>query len=126
MNYVNKLTEQNIMDIHEDIIEIYGGTKGILNQGTISHLVYLIDRKIDVFKKASLALEQIIVGHPFIDGNKRTAFGVSDIILRSEGYHIHASEDKIQNVLLKIAKYECTVEEIEKWLRNTVIPLHLG
>jgi len=78
----NKLTAQNIIDIHDDIIEIYGGTKGVLNQGTIDHLIYLLERKNDVFKKAALALKHIIVNHPFFDGNKRTAFEVTDILLR--------------------------------------------
>lgn len=122
----DKLTAQNIIDIHDDIIEIYGGTRGILNQGTIEHLIYLLDRKNDVFKKAALTLKHIITGHPFIDGNKRTAFEVTDILLRKEGYHIHVNGDEMQNALLKIAKYECDDKEIEEWLRKKVRPLHLS
>lgn len=122
----NKLTAQNIIDIHDDIIEIYGGTKGVLNQGTIDHLIYLLERKNDVFKKAALALAHIIVNHPFFDGNKRTAFEVTDILLRNEGYYIYAKDEEIQNLLLKIAKYECTAEKIEKWLIKTTRVLHPG
>jgi death-on-curing protein len=120
------LTVQNIIDIHNDIIEIYGGTKGLLNKGTIEYLVYLLNEKSDVFKKATLVLEHIIINHPFVDGNKRTAFEVTDILLRGEGYHIHADEEEIQNALLKIAKYECTSKQIEEWLRKIIRPLHLG
>ncbi|MBU4220174.1 MAG: type II toxin-antitoxin system death-on-curing family toxin [Euryarchaeota archaeon] len=123
---MNEFTTQNITEIHNDIIERYGGTKGILNQGTIDYLVYLLNTKRDVFKKAALVMEQIIIGHPFMDGNKRTAFEVTDILLRGNGYHIHAAEEEILHALLKIAKYECTVEEIEKWLRKKVLSLELG
>lgn len=120
------MTVQNIIDIHNDIIGIYGGTKGLLNKGTIEYLVYQLNEKSDVLKKATLVLEHIIINHPFVDGNKRTAFEVTDVLLRSEGYHIHADEEEIQNALLKIAKYECTSKEIEEWLRKKVRPLHLG
>lgn len=119
-------TTHHITEIHNDIIERYGGTRGILNQGTIDYLVYLLNTKKDVFKKAALIMEQIIIGHPFMDGNKRTAFEVTDILLRENGYHIHAAEEEILQALLKIAKYKCTVEEKEKWLRKKVRSLELG
>jgi death-on-curing protein len=109
-----RLTAEKIIEIHDDIIERYGGTEGILNQGTIEYLVYQLDRKNDVFKKAALALETIIIKHPFLEGNKRTAFEVADFLLRYEEYHIHANEEEIQHALLRIAKYQCTVKEIEE------------
>ncbi len=122
---MKELTAQDIIEIHDNIIEEYGGTKGVLYQGTIDHLVYLLNRTGDVFKKAALALDRIVKGHPFLDGNKRTGLEVADVLLRESGYHIHSSDDESLYVLTKIAKYECTVEEIEKWLRKKVLPLHL-
>jgi death-on-curing protein len=122
----HELTTEYILILHDDIIDMHGGIKGVLNQGTIEHLVYLLGRKKDVFKNAALALEKIIAGHPFMDGNKRTAFEVADIILRTEMYHIHADQEEIINILLRIAKYECTAVKIEKWLRKVARPSHLG
>jgi len=54
-----------------------------------------------VFKKAALSLKHIIVGHPFFDGNKRTAFEVTDIVLRDEGYYIHVIDEKYNMPYLK-------------------------
>lgn len=80
-----------------------------------------------MWKRAYQEKQEILsIGHPFMDGNKRTAFEVTDILLRGNGYHIHAAEGEILHALLKIAKYECTVEEIEKWLRKKVRSLELG
>lgn len=115
---MSELTAQKIIDIHNDIIERLGGTRGILNQGTIDHLIYRFGRENDAFKKAAIALDQIITGHPFFDGNKRTAFEVADMILRKQGDRIHASEDEKLGALLKIARYRCNVRQIENWLRN--------
>jgi len=43
---------------------------------------------------------------------------IADILLREEGLHIHTDEEKMTHALLRIAKYECTVEDIEEWLRK--------
>ncbi len=120
---MTKLTTQKILEIHECIIERYGGTKGVLNIGTIDFLVYQLNKKNDVFEKAALALDKIITGHPFIDGHKRTGFQVADLILREGGYHIHADEEEILSTLLKIAEYKCTTEEIENWIKRKSRPI---
>jgi death-on-curing protein len=118
------LTSQKILEIHECIIERYGGTRGVLNRGTIDFLVYQLNKKDNVFEKASLALDKIIKGHPFIDGHKRTGFQVADLILREGGYHIHAEEEEILSTLLKIAQYKCTIEEIENWIKRKSRPIN--
>lgn len=116
-----ELTTQNIIEIHDKIIERSGGTKGILSQGNIDHLIYRFGREKDVFKQAAIALEEIITGHPFFDGNKRTAFEVADFTLRGKGYKIRTGEAETLNTLLKIAKYQCNVKQIENWLRKSVL-----
>ncbi len=115
---MTELNAQKIIEIHDCIIDRYGGTHGILNLVTIDFVVYLLNKETCVFEKAAIALEKIITGHPFIDGHKRTAFQVADLILREEGYHIHTDDDEILNFLLKIAEYKCTVEKIRKWLKR--------
>jgi len=40
VTWIKELTSQEIMEIHDRIIERYGGTKGILYQGTVDHIVY--------------------------------------------------------------------------------------
>ncbi|GFO98063.1 death-on-curing family protein [groundwater metagenome] len=122
----SRLTTEHIIILHDDAIERLGGIKSVLDMGTIEYLVYLLGRKKDVIKKAALALDLITAKHAFHDGNKRTGHLIADILLREEGYHIHAENEKILNALVKIANYECTVEEIEEWLKRKVRPLHLG
>ena len=40
----------------------------------------------DLFEVASLILRDFVQGHPFVDGNKRIAFELVDILLRDNGY----------------------------------------
>lgn len=122
---MSELTTQKIIEIHNEIIEKYGGLNGVLNIGNIEYLIYLLAKENDVFKKASLLLHSIVSGHPFMDGNKRTGFQVADLLLRQEGIHIHANDVEILQALIKIAEYKCSVEDIEKWLREKTRSLHM-
>ena len=117
------ITTEKIVEIHDYIIEKFGGVGGILNSGTIDFLVFELDKGADNFEKAAIVLNGIITRHPFMDGHKRTAFQVADIILRDEGYHIHTDKIQIEKFLLKIAKYECEIDDINKWLKKRCIRL---
>ena len=119
---MNWLNTKKIIEIHDKMISKYGGEMGILNEGNIDYLIYLLQKENNVFNKATIALNRIITNHAFIDGNKRTAFEVADQLLRHEGLYIQNNEETI-SVLLSIAKYECTEVIIKKWLERKTIPL---
>jgi death-on-curing protein len=114
------LTSEKILDIHELIISNFGGIDGVLCQGTIDYLVDQINAESDLFRKAALALHIVANCHPFLDGNKRSAFQIAELILSSEGYAIIAKEERIIKMLLRIASYQCQVDEVKIWiLKNT-------
>ena len=62
-----ELTSEMIIEIHNTIIQRYGGLPGILCQGTIDYFVARINDEQDHFKKAAFALHLIAL-HPFYDG----------------------------------------------------------
>ncbi len=47
-------------------------------------------------------------------------------ILGKEGYFLDAEPEEITNLMLKIAKYECSVEAVEKWIKEKARRLHFG
>lgn len=117
------LTTEKIIKIHDIIIELDKGSSdyspGVRDIGTLEHLIeYQIDSNNSVFLNAAYALHSITDRHAFNNGNKRTGFGVASIILESERYHITASQEDRLDFLLKIARYETTVEDIEHWLKE--------
>lgn len=114
------LTSEKILDIHKLIISNFGGIDGVLCQGTIDYLTDQINAKADLFRQAALALHIVANCHPFLDGNKRSAFQIAELILSSEGYAIIAKEEIIIQMLLRIASYQCQVDEVKLWLlKNT-------
>jgi len=113
---MEEFTAKRIIEIHDDIIKDYGGTSGLLNQGTLELLVYKVNRENNVFKQAALILHTIAAQHPFFDGNKRTSFATAENVLRDSGYYLHADDDEVVNLMQKIAEYKCNVKTIEKWI----------
>jgi len=57
--------------------------------------------------------------HPFIDGNKRTAFAVTDVYLKMNGILIIASpEDTVSFVYSLYDSQTFSFEELATWLRD--------
>jgi len=90
-----RLTPEKIIEIHTDIIRDFGGEPGIRDPATIEYVVYRLNRSRSIFSKSAIALHGIATGHPFIDGNKRTALVLAENILADEGFYLAASEPEI-------------------------------
>lgn len=119
------ITVMEIIEIHDEIIKRYGGTRGIRDEGTLQLLVYKMSREKDAFRRAALALHMIAVGHPFFDGNKRTAFAMAENELGEPGYYINAEAEEVIGLMRKIAEYKCTLKAIEKRIKE-LAKSHIG
>jgi len=120
------ITVSKIIEIHDEIIKEYGGTGGLRDEGTLELLIYKASRGKTIFRRAALVLHIIASEHPFFDGNKRTAIMTAENILGKEGYFLNATPEEVINLMLKIAKYECSVEAIEHWIKEKAGELHIG
>ena len=55
-------------------------------------------------EEAAVLLEMIAAEHPFIDGNKRTAFASAEATLRLNHYHIVVKDDEAIRFILEVAQ----------------------
>lgn len=115
----------DVIRIHDDIIENAGGEFGVLNKGLIAFTIErvrgaVIEEDINLFKAASIILRDFVQGHPFVDGNKRIAFELVDILLRENGYKFNVEKDKIIKFLLSLAKREIGLKGVEEWIKKVV------
>ncbi len=103
----------------KEINERYGGT--LRNDAEIETALYLGKGKC-VFKKLAYLLKAILVGHPFTDGNKRTALMVALIML--EDCEIKINDLQKVRLIAKITKIASEnivdVSRIERWIRYAV------
>lgn len=57
---MEELNAERIIEIHDDIIREYGGTGGLLTQGTLELLIYKVNREKDVYKHTVKTIESWI------------------------------------------------------------------
>lgn len=72
----------------------------------------------DVFVKAAYVIHGIATKHPLVNGNKRLAFALGALILRTEGIDVLVDKDETVPLMLRVAKGELTRKELESWLRS--------
>ena len=114
---MSDLTVEKIIQIHDEIITLYDGARGILSEATLHFMVFRANRMEDPFTRAATILHAIGTQHPFMDGNKRTALIVAENVLGQSGFFIAADDDSLVKFMLDVASYRYEPDEIEQWLR---------
>ncbi|MBI5885719.1 MAG: type II toxin-antitoxin system death-on-curing family toxin [Deltaproteobacteria bacterium] len=105
------LALNEVVEIHRDQIERYGGRPGIrvieLLQSAVAMPAagYSADYlHSDVYEMAAAYLFHIIRNHPFVDGNKRTGAVAAVVFLMMNGIELHASEDSFEGMVRSVAE----------------------
>ena len=62
----------------------------------------------------------IAINHPFVDGNKRTAFIVMAVFLEINQVKLIASELDVVEVMMGIASGTTTEEMLSSWLKQNI------
>ena len=124
-----KLPLSLVLAIHEDLLRRYGGSPGILDLG---RLEAALERPWAGFagqeifptpwEKAAAYLTGIAKGHPFVEGNKRTAFAVADIYLRLSGFRLTLSDEEAFSLVVGVAQCHQEVGDVAKAFRQHLDP----
>ncbi len=114
-----------ILEIHRDQIERYGGSAGIRDMGLLQSAVampaagfggnYLHQ---DIFEMAAAYLFHITQNHPFVDGNKRTGTVAAVVFLAMNDIELNADEDELENLVRSVAMGEADKSAAAAFLRN--------
>lgn len=115
------LTVAEVLAIHDDQLERYGGSAGVRDPGQLEAALFRPQTGYyaDVVAEAAALWESLSQNHPFVDGNKRTAFAVTFTFLAVNDVTITADEDALIRFLLPL--YERGAVEftrLESWLRK--------
>lgn len=124
------LTVQEVLTIHENVIEESGGSHGVRDEGLVESAVMrpqatFADEHLypDLFTQAAALLESLTRNHAFVDGNKRTGYVATALFLELNGYRFSASHDDLFEFVLTVATGALESEEISVWLQKNVIQL---
>lgn len=108
---ITYITLPQTLLIHECSIELFGGTRGIRDENLLKSALGR-PKTLGMYVEniptlAASYLESLLINHPFVDGNKRTAFCVMDVFLKLNG--IILKEDNIPDETL----YEMVIDIIQ-------------
>ena len=92
--------------IHNILIDKFGGAKGIRDLGLLESALarpFATFDEIDLYnnpvEKAAAIMESIVINHPFIDGNKRTAYTLMRLIISYCQVNVYQSHLAIKKYL---------------------------
>ena len=117
------LTTVEVLAMHTDQIERYGGHGGVRDHGLLESALYRPQTGYyaDLIEEPAALWESLSQNHPFIDGNKRTAFAAAYTFLAINGTRLTAGADEtIVFVMTLYSAGQFSFEKLVPWLRENV------
>ncbi len=122
------LTLEQIVTLHQRIIDQSGGARGIRNQAGLEsalaqpRLSYANQELYPTFIEKVAALGfSLLNNHPFVDGNKRIGHAAMEVTLLMNGYEIQANVDDQESVILAVAASNMTRQAFLAWLQGHIV-----
>jgi death-on-curing protein len=116
-----------VLRIHARQIERFGGTPGLRDAGLLESALaqpkatfagQLLHPTIP--DQAAAYLYHLAMNHPFIDGNKRTAFAVMDTFLELNGYELNLTDDQTYELVVRVVEGQMSKEELSGYLKQVI------
>jgi death-on-curing protein len=116
-----------ILAIHDEQLAEHGGSTGLRDAGVLdSALARQLNRagygEPDIGELAAVYALEIARNHPFVDGNKRTAFVALELFLRLNGGVFTVGDAEAVVMTLAMAAGELPDDEFTSWVRLHTAP----
>lgn len=130
MDPVRHLDVEGVIGTHEQVMFAMGEKAAIINRGALE---YCVDTAVDFahgvasyracVRKAAYYIWCLIINHPFLDGNKRTAFEVARVFLLANGYVLsRVSKEEVVSFLNSVAMGQISTTVLEEWIERHINP----
>ncbi|MBE0525991.1 MAG: type II toxin-antitoxin system death-on-curing family toxin [Candidatus Thorarchaeota archaeon] len=124
------LTFDEIVKIHERMIEVFGGESGILSENALENCVAMpmmsifgTETSSSLWSKAATLLLCIANRHPFVDGNKRTAWTAAKVFLRLNGFRLTTTPEDGESTVIGVVRGIIDQDDLADWIRNNSEPV---
>lgn len=114
-----------VLAIHRRQLAEHGGLEGIRDQGLLEsalarpkNLLAYSESPPDVASLAAAYAYGIVKNHPFVDGNKRTAYVVMRTFLKLNGYDIQAANEEKYQIWMALAGGKLSEEALGEWIQK--------
>ena len=112
-----------IRAVHEEQLSEHGGAAGVRDEGLLESALAR-PRNVahygqpDVAELAASYGHGLAKNHPFVDGNKRTAFVAAELLLALNGYKLGANDTECVLTVLALVSGELDEAGFASWLRK--------
>jgi len=111
--YAKTLSKEAIITVNKQFED---GT--LRDEAMLDHLVFKVANTRGIDRKAATLLIEISRRHPFLDGNKRTAFETMNAFLKLNGKTLQVGETSRFNVVVWAVKPQTKLDEVVTWIAN--------
>lgn len=120
-----RLTEQQVLSVHEKMIKATGGSDGLRDMGLLQSALNAPFQAFggkevypSLLSKAAAMCRSIISNHPFVDGNKRAGIHVMLIFLEINGVKLEYAQRELIELGLGVAAGNFDNNDIFNWLSD--------
>jgi death-on-curing protein len=117
------LSLDEVLEVHERVIDAYGGADGVRDLGLLESALYRPQSGYyeDLVTMAAALFESLLMNHPSVDGNKRVAFFATDVFLRLNGWRLEVDANEAHVLLIDLLRSgRCDLEHLSEWIRASV------
>lgn len=114
---------------HDYALALFGGIGGIRDRGAIEAAIgrpYTGYYR-TIAQKAAALTQSLACNHGFIEGNKRTALFMLNLLLTRSGYRLHASSAQqlnaeVEQMILDLVEHRMSLDDVIAWLEERIVP----
>jgi death on curing protein len=113
--------------LHDRVLDVSGGDRGDLSRSNLEYVLDAVreigdrlDLRQAMVKKGAYLLYSLILQHPFVNGNKRTAFELVKLFLRLNGFEMRAKSQETYSVLAEVAAGRVSLNKTEEWIATNL------
>ena len=122
------LNEDVLYAVHDEQLAEHGGQSGVRDASLFESAMGKPQNLAAYGEPDAAALAAaygygISRNHPFLDGNKRTAFVAVELFLMLNGYQLTASDPQCVLTMLDVAAGVITEEQFAAWIRTHLAPV---
>jgi|SRR6266446_5410153 death-on-curing protein len=112
-----------MLDVHAEQLALFGGADGVRDSGLLESALARPMNKIaygetDLASLAAAYAFGIARNHPFVDGNKRSAFASLIVFLGLNGIDFAPATEAATAIMLSLAAGEVSEKSLARWIRD--------
>lgn len=124
---IRYLGYNDILDVYRSQMEKFGGFGALRDNNALLSVIANPRREFagqelypTLASKTAVFVFSMIQNHPFVDGNKRTAYVCGRLFLRLNGHDLTCEHVRFKDLILNIASSRASLEDVKDWFRINI------